>query len=455
MPRVVVIGLDACPPRLLFDAFSGQLPHLEALASESLVGPMESSAPPITVPAWTSMVTGVDPGTLGIYGFHDRVDRSYDRRRLASSLHVAVPPVWTILSRAGLTCRLIGVPQTYPAKPVRGALVSGPPIPARPAGYTYPPELQAEVEALAGGYIADLPEFRRLERSGLFDAILTMTARRFRLARAWLGRDDWQFFMMVEMGPDRLQHAFWREELLEPAAVRGARANPLRDYYVALDRQVGSLLEVLRPDDVVLVVSDHGAQALRGCFAINDWLVREGFLVLHEAPRAPTPIGAAAVDWARTRAWADGGYCGRIYVNVAGREPEGIVRDGAVSSICHELSQRLHALCAEDGERVPVTVLEPAQVYRALAGVPPELMLYVDDLAYRVIASVGHPGVWVVDNDRGPDGANHARAGVLVLKDGRGPRPAASDLDLYDVAPTILDRLGIKPPANMRGRILG
>ena len=133
--------------------------------------------------------------------------------------------------------------------------------------------------------------------------------------------------MMVEMGPDRLHHGFWRfcdpaHRLYEPG---NPYENVMHDYYVALDRELGRLLGAVGDRASVMVVSDHGAQAMEGAICINEWLRANGYLVLKEEPTEPKPLTPAMIDWPRTRAWGEGGYYGRLFLNVAHREPQGFV----------------------------------------------------------------------------------------------------------------------------------
>ncbi len=160
--------------------------------------------------------------------------------------------------------------------------------------------------------------------------IHTMTERRFALARHLRDTRPWDFFMLVEMGPDRLHHALWR--FYDPNHPDYVPGTPLeaafRDYYRYLDSEVGSLIEGLGDDTAVMVVSDHGAQAMYGGIQINEWLMREGYLTLVDPPSEQTPIGRCTIDWPRTRVWADGGYYSRIFLNVKEREPDGVDRAG-------------------------------------------------------------------------------------------------------------------------------
>jgi SAM-dependent methyltransferase len=106
------------------------------------------------------------------------------------------------------------------------------------------------------------------------------------------------------------------------------------------------------------------------------------------------------------------------------------------------------------GRTLDTRVLTASEAYGQARGVPPDLTIYFDDLRLRAIGSVGHPSIYVPANDTGPDDANHARHGVLILRDGRGCRPAPDDACLMDVAPTVVDRLGLAIPEEMSGRPL-
>ena len=123
-PPVLVIGLDGASPELIFERWRNDLPVLDELMRRGVHGPLESTVPAITVPAWSSMMTGRDPGQLGIYGFRNRLDRSYERLGIATALDVRHPRVWDELSADGRRVATIGVPQTYPIRPVNGHVVS-------------------------------------------------------------------------------------------------------------------------------------------------------------------------------------------------------------------------------------------------------------------------------------------------------------------------------------------
>jgi predicted AlkP superfamily phosphohydrolase/phosphomutase len=151
--KVLIIGLDCLSPQLVFDRWLDQLPVIKGLLAKSLYGPLKSCTPPITVPAWACMTTGKNPGRLGIYGFRNRLDHSYDGLTIATNTEIKEDRLWDVLSQAGKKVVLVGVPQTYPPRPVNGCMVTSFLTPDTSCEYTYPPDLKREVEEVAGNYL--------------------------------------------------------------------------------------------------------------------------------------------------------------------------------------------------------------------------------------------------------------------------------------------------------------
>jgi predicted AlkP superfamily phosphohydrolase/phosphomutase len=451
--RVCVIGLDCAPPELVFGRFRADLPNLDRLMRRGVYGPLESTTPPITVPAWMSMMTGKDPGTLGVYGFRNRKDHSYDGLAFANSRMVREETVWDVLARHGRQSILLGIPLTYPPRPINGLMVCDFLAPDTSVEYTYPPELAAEIRQAVGDYVIDVRNFRTNDKDRLLADIYEMTEKRFRLARHLLTTKPWDFFAMVEMGTDRIHHGFWRyfdaqHPLYEPG---NPYENAIRDYYIAVDRHVGEIVSVLPSDTLLLVVSDHGAKRMDGGICFNDWLIQEGYLALKEQPAGPTKFSPDLVDWTRTRAWGDGGYYGRLFLNVEGREPQGIVPPEQVEGLKAEIIAKVEALGDEHGESIGTKVFRPEQIYRACRNVSPDLIVYFGDLNWRSVGTVGNASIWTHENDTGPDDANHAQFGIFIAST-VGEHGAGSErqgMSILDVAPTILSGFGIEIPEGM------
>ncbi len=463
--RLFVIGLDCGAPELIFDRWHDRLPNFARLADNGLYGDLASSIPCITVPAWSSMLSSKDPGTLGFYGFRNRADRSYERMSIATGADVKEKRVWDYISEAGKDSVVVGVPQTYPVKPLKGCLVSSflTPSTTNPkTQWTYPLELREEVRQLLGDetYDVDVPQFRTEDKEFLLRQIYAMTDKRFKVLDHLLREKPWDFFMFVEMGVDRIHHGFWG--YMDETHPRYAPGNPyenaILDYTVHLDTLIGGLLDQLDDDTLVMVVSDHGAKAMDGGICINEWLRREGYLVLWEEPRGENvvPFEKAEINWKKTKAWGAGGYYGRVFLNVEGREPQGIIPPADYEKERDELAARLAAIPAPDGTPIDTVSYKPEDVYRTVRRIPPDLITYFGNLRWRSVGSFGHGGVYTFENDIGPDDANHAPNGMFILYDPRSNYRGRRlhGLELMDIAPTILDILGLPVPGDMQGRLI-
>lgn len=156
------------------------------------------------------MMSSHDPGSLGIYGFRNRADHSYTGLGVATSDWVKADRLWDVVSAAGKTCSVLGVPDTFPVRPVNGQMVSCFLTPSQKSDWSYPSQLKGEMGSWLGGqeYIFDVVDFRTEDKARVLADIETMTTRRFTVAREMLRKYSPDFFMMVEMGSDRIHHGF-------------------------------------------------------------------------------------------------------------------------------------------------------------------------------------------------------------------------------------------------------
>ncbi len=454
-PPVVVLGLDSVSPWLLFDRFLPLMPNVRELLARSRYGTLRTIDPPITVPAWAVMFSGMDPGTLGLYGFRHRKPGTYWDNYIPTSRTLLQPLLWDRLSRLGKRVCVIGMPPGYPPPAVNGVYISDFLTPDGATDYVYPPSMKAEVDRVSGGYPFDVT-FRQNDRDRIGRELLEMTRKHFAVARDLWTKGPWDLFAYHEIGPDRLHHTFWRFfDREHPQFEENARMRAVvEEYYRMLDTEIGRFLGEVGPRARVLVVSDHGSQAMKGCFCVNEWLIQKGYLALKGPPPPPkTPIEEAAVDWSRTRAWGSGGYYARIFYNVKGREPEGIVRPKDVPDLETKLTREFQGVTKPDGTPLGVDVRRPREVYREVRGDAPDLMVYFGNVAVRSIGSIGYGSLYIEENDTGPDDAVHSFEGIYAISDpvdGRGQR--GPEEKLLDIAPTILTLLGAPVPAELQGR---
>jgi predicted AlkP superfamily phosphohydrolase/phosphomutase len=452
--KVLIVGLDSAPGEIVFDR-SGELPVLRELQENGLSGNLRSSDPPITIPAWMVMSTGKDSGKLGLYGFRHRKGYSYDEMWIANSKAIKEKAVWDIIGEHGGQSCLVSVPPSYPPHPVPGNLISCFITPSKEREYTYPQALRQEIEERFGPYIFDVV-FRTEDRDQILAEIYKMTEQRFEAMKYLIRNKPWNLFMFVEIGVDRVQHAFWKymdheHYLYEP----GNRfENVIIDYYKFLDKKIGELLSYVDKDTVVLVVSDHGAKRMKGCFCVNEWLIEQGDLVVKERPQKPVSLDDLEIDWPRTKVWGWGGYYARLFLNVEGREPQGIIMPDDYEKARDELIERLLAIRGPKGEEWKTQIIKPQEHYEELNGEYPDLMVYFDDLYWRSAGTLGYGTKFLPENDTGPDDAVHAHDGIYILYDPKNKMKKRKNASILDIAPTVLNNLDIQVPKDMKGKII-
>jgi predicted AlkP superfamily phosphohydrolase/phosphomutase len=454
--KILVIGLDCAAPELLFG--DERLTNFRRLMEAGCYGRLESVIPPITVPAWMCMSTSQDPGSLGVYGFRNRIDHSYNGLGFVNAKSITELAIWDQAAREGKRANIVGVPPGFPPRKVNGVSVGCflTPDPVKDI-YTHPASLKDEIAHLVGDYPVDVKGFRTHRKEWLRDEIYAMSRKHFAVVRHLLQHTEWDYFQFVEIGLDRIQHGFWKHH--DPEHVLHEPGSPyynvIRDYYLYLDDEVGRLLETLTEDTAILVVSDHGAQRLDGGFCVNEWLVREGLLVLNEYPKEVTSFGKLSVDWSRTKVWSEGGYYARVFFNVKGREPNGILDPADYEKFRDEMKARLEATTDDRGGPMGTLAFRPEEVYRTVRNVAPDLIVHFGGLYWRSIGGVGYPTLHVQENDTGPDDCNHAQFGSFILAASNNPLQGELDgAHLLDIAPTLLELGGYDVPFSMQGKSL-
>ena len=456
MRKALLIGLDCAAPDLLFNRFADKLPNFRRMMEKGVYGRLESSDPPITIPAWTVMASSRSPGVLGLYGFRHRKDNSYRDIWIASSRRVKAKRIWDFVAEAGGKSCLVGVPPSYPPFPVEGWLVGGFITPDTNRNYTFPEGLAQEIKDVVGEYQVDV-EFRIEDKRSLVRDLFEMTERHFEVIKHLMRTRDWSFLMFVEIGLDRIHHAFWKyfdeaHRLHEPGS---EFEGVVEDYYMLLDGKVGELLELLDDDTVVFVASDHGGKPMKGAFCVNTWLEEQGLLKLKRPVEKVVRLNDADVDWENTVAWGWGGYYARIFLNLKGREEHGVVDPGDYERVRDNIVDRLRNIRGPDGEEWDTKVLKPEEIYPECRGDPPDLMVYFDDLSWRSAGTMGQGDLYLPENDIGPDDAVHDKMGLYVYYDpSRDLGGRVEDLNILDVAPPLMRAMGLPVPSDMEGKVL-
>ncbi len=495
--RILILGLDGATWDVI-DALGDQLPNLSRLRREGAWAPLRSTTPAMTLPAWSSILTGCNPGVHGILDFTRRPPGSYQLEFLNSTCR-RVPTIHRILSDRGGRVASFAVPGTFPPEPLNGVVLSGfdSPIATRmEALHCEPASLFPEIEARFGA-----PRFADFQESDIDAAwhrralsrLLREIDRKEATCRWLLGREEWDLFMVVFGESDTVAHHFWMFH--DPSSPRH-RADPLLSAAIAkvyrrLDTAVG---ELTKAGSIVCVCSDHGFGGA-GTLALylNRFLEAQGWLtfretrgqgveplrqlmlrlpmerVLRRVPsvllgRAESAARFGEIDFSQTRAWSDElNYAATIHLNLKGREPLGMLPDR--SAAIRALSELLLSWRVEGRQVVQkVTPREEAMAGPATEGAPDlYLDLALEDGFSATLLPSGRvpkgtlwrrlkPEEWVGGKGLGMNGS-HRPEGVLLLH-GPGVRPGRVEAGVADVLPTLLSLTGRPVPLHCDGRVI-
>ncbi|HKQ49598.1 MAG TPA: alkaline phosphatase family protein [Phycisphaerae bacterium] len=487
--RVLMIGLDGATWDVLNPLMSdGAMPNLAALVAGGTSGVLESTRPPITPAAWTTFMTGKGPGKHGIIDFL-RYDPATNRLTFNNNQKISQKTIWQILSEKSYRVGSINVPMTFPPENVNGFMISGFDTPSG-QDFTHPKDLQAEILANHPDYTHE----KKWERKALggdkvfaqnLEYICQSFERGYELARFCGGKYGWDVLMVLFKLVDNLQHKAWR--YLDPRTKDSSpyRERLTRDCFAKLDVVLGKLRSFADKEGAtILVMSDHGHGSLDGKAQPNLLLSEWGYLSLrNNLARAKTrgtvlwrrltrakngsPAGQLneldhdlAVDWSQTRACVlHAGIYGFLYINLKGRQPQGIVDPADFESLRDEIRQRLLAAQCRDRDGRKMQIFTDVFLSEELYGcsrfdypwMPDLLLAPSDGLAVVKKIRGKEPVRWVpLDRLEG----THRLDGIFIAN---GPSIAVGkkiQAHIADIAPTLLAGLGERVPKDMDGRVL-
>ena len=284
-----------------------------------------------------------------------------------------------------------------------------------------------------------------------------MTEIRFDVIKYLIKEKDWKFFMFVEIGLDRIHHAFWKyfDEEHHLYIPGNKFQKVVEDYHIYIDKKLGELLSLLDEDTAILVASDHGAKRMKGAFCFNSWLIKEGLLDPRSPVKGVKRLEDANINWGNTTAWGWGGYYARLFLNVKGREDECVINPEDYELIRDEIAERIKSIKGPMGEVWKTKVLKPDKLFQECRGNPPDLMVYLDDLNWRSAGTLGQRNLYLPENDTGPDDAVHDKYGLYIYYDPqKNFGGVEKELNIIDIAPTVLKALDISIPEKLEGKPL-
>lgn len=513
--RVLIIGLDGATFDLIRPwVTAGYLPSLAQLMAEGCQGPLASTIQPVTAPAWTTFTTGVNQGKHGLYDFVKRRVGGYDLE-VTNASHISASTMFDIAGQMGRRVVAVNIPYTFPPRPVNGIMVGGPFAPTVNRDLVYPPTYFDTLKQVVPDYFI-LPDYDPRSNDPLKSYAQRLQEgieMRERLSLHLLQTEPWDLFMTVFMATDEAQHAYWHcLEAPDDSPVARYR-HVIRDVYQRIDQAIGKILAQIdqngwREETVVMIVSDHGAGPLRWMINLNGWLAEKGYLQFQKAMHTPlkrlkataikhlartyrhyvpgtvraairsrlgtnrfdqvkgnveTALLTASINWDQTRAYALGAG-GNIFINLKGREPVGIVNPGReYEQLRQEIMDALMNLAdPETGQSIVRNVYPREALYSGpQVDQAPDLIVEWTDYAYwgrGRYDSLGSPifeAQSYFEFSTLPLSGAHRPEGILIVQ-GPGIR-SGNDIQnahLWDMTPTILSLLSIRPNAEMDGRLL-
>lgn len=500
-PRVFVLGVDGAPLSLMRRwAEEGHLPTFQRLLSEGAFGDLESVFPPLTAPAWTSFLTGRNPGKHGVGDWYVTTPGSY-RLRPVDSRSIRCSTIWDEVREGGKKIVSLGLPMNYPPPEVEGIVVAGLESPGSGCA-AFPESVQAEVMRVIPDFRTRLREAYRPGRAEpVIHDVLSLVDIQSKLAQHFLHTAEWDLFVLQQQAPDWAMHFFWHcmdtghPRYTEEEARRYGDA--ILRVFKRIDQGFAKIVESLPPHTDVMVVSDHGFGPLDKFVYLNIWLMSLGLLQLKRDPltrvkrllfdlgvtpsalyRLAERTGANKfafragkesrykilsrlflsqdnIDWPRTKAYSIGNI-GQVYVNVKGREPEGSVEPGAEYEAVRDeiMASALAWTDPDTGENVISRAERKENVYSGpYMDELPDVLLFPREFRYQGAGLsefmsnrlMGHTFAFT---------GGHRMEGLLLAW---GPHVQSRHIEqasIIDITPTILHLLGLPIPSDMDGRVL-
>lgn len=509
--KVVVVGFDGAPPRLLQRwAEEGHLPTFARLYREGAGGTMASTPQCNSAPAWSSFATGVNPGRHGIFSFMNRVPGSYSAKRIDASDREG-SSFWEVAGRQGRRCAILNVPVTYPVRPLNGLQIADWLCPSLSApGATYPVELAAEIQQRLGNYAFHADVKRHYLAGNHKTAVEQLRQgiqQKAEVGRLIFEKEDWDLFVLVFVETDAAQHYYLHtgdeRHPLHAQAVEQGLEGTLLELYKLCDQVLADFLSRLDDDTTLIVVSDHGATAnTQGRSLIRGFLRNIGVLQMRQPagardrlrqslahtrqrgfeflnaylpkslkvklnsllPQARERVFADAftvdVDWARTRAYS---YYWETdpYVNVIGRDPDGIVNpNGEYDQVCEFITEQLlQSRDERTGQPVATGVRRKQGLFHGrYYDLAPDLL--VDWCENQVLSGIvsqvnGREQIARPELRDDTIGSHHPDCTLLLW--GRGVRPGSihgGEASIMDIAPSVLALLDCDVPDDLDGKVL-
>jgi len=479
--KVLVIGVDGATFKIIKPLIrKGRLPNLEKMIEKGVHGVLNSTIPIVSPVAWTSFMTGKNPEKHQIFDFFGKIQGSY-KFKINTANDRKAKPIWMNISERNKKVMVIGVTMTYPPDPVNGYMVSGQgaPLDSHMERYTFPPDFAKEIVGNFGRFkTSPGVNLRKInssdkEKEKYLKGIFELVDYRVNLFKHMWVKEEFNFSMIFFLDTDGISHCFWKDiDSTHKHFQPGVYGDTIYKIYENVDSAIGKLLAIIDDGVDVVLVSDHGFGPLNKVVFLNNWLESKGYLefkhtswfkevcsyIITLVKRKKRMI-KGGIDWQKTEAYFHG-TVGNIFINLRGREPDGIVDIKEYDDLCDDLKVGLLNIeDPETGEKVVERVYKKEELYKTKdIVIAPDLVVTFKkgysvigaDIHFHDLKDTGE----IITNSKNWSGT-HEREGVFIaygksFKKGHRCQSA----NIIDVAPTILYLLGMPIPESYDGKIL-
>jgi len=450
--KILCSGFDGASPYLIHK-WVDCLPTFRRFMESGIFGQTIPPVPAQTPVAWSTFMTGKNPGKHGIFSFASRQIGTYERK-IADPRMLKSETLWRLLSNAGKRVGAINVPMCD-VENVNGFIVPG--FMSESEGIPHPSPLEQKVkrkfsiDKLKGDLEIDTLEKAQSDPELFFDRVNQMTDEMVEACIFLMQEETWDFFITVFMGMDRIQHFFWKHiDSTHPKFEENALSGFVKDFYIKADRIVGRFLESADEDTLLIVLSDHGFCPVYREVMVNNYLEESGFL----------SVNSRRVDLEKSTAISYG--YGDIWLNVKGREPKGFIDPVEdYENVRTEISNELKKIRIDDEKPIKDVKKREQLWWGSYLDQAPDLNI-IFNIGYQAarqpeITQKNENRRYVNDNPRwsgGHDGTHDPLEvpgiiGILApeIKGGK-----EIQIHLWDLAPTVLNWMKVPIPQDMDGK---
>jgi predicted AlkP superfamily phosphohydrolase/phosphomutase len=458
MRRAVLLGIEGLNPELI-KLWLDDLPNLKKLQKTGTWGTIESTVPPAPPHSWTCSQCGRNPGAFGFwdYSYRDEFTYTFNKRVDSRIIDRRVRCLYRILPNLGQRIAIVDMPGIWPPPRIpAGYCISNNHGQRKAKCLTWPAHLMEEISQLLGGYIQDVPESREkyfnLDREKLLKQVFQMDSQRFELVKHFIHEKKCDYVATVIPGVELISHGFFRsfDEHHRYYDKDGRFKDALKHYYAQIDKKIGEVKELLDEDTVLLVLSTYSVQRRDGQINLNEWLVQNGCMTLHKYPSRPAPLTTLAVDWSKTKCWSVGSS-GQVYINLKGREAQGIVEPDDHEKLLDELSDHLKRITDENGKTMQVQVFKRDDIhFGEFVNYGPDLFVIINGSRWSFGEEVGYGAGKVHQFNEETVREAYGPQGYYCIAGSDFPSSGElNGISLLNIAPTVIDIMNLRKPYSM------